>query len=147
MAERRIWNWGDGDRWRVVESKIRFLPVRYYAQRQVDGRWENISTHRKECTAKAAVEQVIVSEGGEVPPRQEATLKKERAGMLVLTRKSGQQLVLQTADGPVTVINRSRGAIKLALDMPAAVTCLRGELAEQRQASAIDGDSARGEQT
>lgn len=131
VAERRIWNWADGSQFRVVESKVKFLPLKYYAQRQVEGRWENISTHRKELTAKAAVEQVIIAAGGTVPqlPNMEG-----KPGMLVLTRKKGQRLILQTSDGPVELVNRSAGSIKLALAMPDAVRCLRAEVDDRKSA-------------
>lgn len=67
VATRRIWYTVD-KRFRVVESKINYLPVRYYAECRDGSAWRLLGTHRVRKTALARIDSIIRSgaaEGGE----------------------------------------------------------------------------------
>lgn len=59
--------------------------------------------------------------------------------MLVLTRKEGESVVIETSDGPVTVILREFAGnrrAKVLIDAPKNCRIFRGELLEDRQSEA-----------
>ena len=59
--------------------------------------------------------------------------------MLVLTRREGDTVILETSDGPITVsIEQNKGhQIRVGIEAPKSVRILRGELKEQELAEKV----------